>query len=167
MIWILDRNDTLQCILWNSKSVGSQKERCPFFTGEVVESLSGTESLVFTMPADHENAKYVVVGSQAMVRGLDGELCLYTIQRSIDVHDRNNNLVKEIYAEPAYLELLDDVLEDLRPYNVTEEVALTRALSKSRWEVGIIESNTISSTNFYYINALAAIRKITKTGKLK
>ncbi|MGE7637622.1 phage tail spike protein [Peribacillus frigoritolerans] len=64
---------------------------------------------------------------------------------------------------PAMLELNDEIIKDVRPYNTTLKDAATRALTVTRWKVGEIAELGLNSTNFYYINVTEAITQVINT----
>lgn len=63
----------------------------------------------------------------------------------------------------AQIELSGDYLEDKRPLNTTASVAMTSALSESRWTVGTVASLGQNGANFYHTNAWAAIHDVADT----
>lgn len=63
----------------------------------------------------------------------------------------------------AQVELSGDYLEDKRPLNTTASVAMSSALSASRWTVGTVADLGQNGTNFYHTNAWAAIHDVADT----
>lgn len=63
----------------------------------------------------------------------------------------------------AQVELSGDYLEDKRPLDTTASVAMSSALSASRWTVGTVDSLGQNGTNFYHTNAWAAIHDVADT----
>src|SRR5699024_53595 len=75
----------------------------------------------------------------------------------------NGSYYVEVFAEPSYLELYDHFIEDRRVVDGTANTALDRALEGSRW-LGHSHLQTIpGTTNFYWINAIEALKKIVET----
>lgn len=63
----------------------------------------------------------------------------------------------------AQVELSGDYLEDKRPLDTTAGVAMSSALSASRWTVGTVDNLGQNGTNFYHTNAWAAIHDVADT----
>lgn len=63
----------------------------------------------------------------------------------------------------AQVELSGDYLEDKRPLGTTASVAMSSALSASRWTVGTVDNLGQNGTNFYHTNAWAAIHDVADT----
>lgn len=63
----------------------------------------------------------------------------------------------------AQVELSGDYLEDKRPLDTTASVAMSSALSESRWTVGTVADLGQSGTNFYHTNAWSAIHDVADT----
>lgn len=63
----------------------------------------------------------------------------------------------------AQVELSGDYLEDKRPLNAAASVAMSSALSESRWTVGTVADLGQNGTNFYHTNAWAAIHNVADT----
>lgn len=67
------------------------------------------------------------------------------------------------FCENSIVEIMTDHIDDLRPYNVTATVALTRALSVTRWGVGSVTVTSSGSANFYHTTAYDAVRTVIQT----
>lgn len=63
----------------------------------------------------------------------------------------------------AQVELSGDYLEDKRPLDTTANVAMSSALSTSRWTVGTVADLGQNGTNFYHANAWQAIHDVADT----
>ena len=63
----------------------------------------------------------------------------------------------------AQVELSGDYLEDKRPLDTTASVAMSSALSASRWTVGDVANLGQNGTNFYHTNAWQAIHDVADT----
>lgn len=87
-----------------------------------------------------------------------GEWHEYIIQSFKDIHDSNNNILREVYCENSFYETLTDYLDDIRPSNCTATAALEQALIPSRWEVGVVEDLGLNSTNFYRCSVKDAVQ---------
>ena len=74
--------------------------------------------------------------------------------------DRDDSLIRKIYAEHSIYETIGDYVDDKRPRNVTANIALADALLTTRWTVGLVDDLGIKSTNFYHISAMEAIQKV-------
>lgn len=58
------------------------------------------------------------------------------------------------------MELLEAIVEDVRPTGKTQQYALDRVLEGTRWKGNVTAQTGIQSTNFYHISAYEAITKI-------
>lgn len=63
----------------------------------------------------------------------------------------------------AQIELSGDYLEDKRPLDTTASVAMSSALSTSRWTAGTVANLGQNGTNFYHTNAWQAIHDVADT----
>ncbi len=61
------------------------------------------------------------------------------------------------------MELLEAIIEDIRPQDATQQYALDRVLEKTRWTGNVTAQLGLQSTNFYHISAYEAISKIIDT----
>lgn len=136
---------------------------CPYYDAVYTEKLTGENTFTFTVPADHVDASYVVEGNLVAFKDLDQNWQLFEIKRITDIHE--DSLTKTVYCEHAFYELIDDFIEDIRPYDVSAHFALTQALSGTRWSVGDVADLGINSTNYYYESVLSAIQKVAKAWK--
>lgn len=157
MLLIFDKNERLLATL------GNDNNRCPIFSAQHIEQLNGLNILEFTVPGDHEDAQHVVEDNFVAFKDMDGYFQLFRIVRVEDINE--NNPSKYAYCEISALELLDYVIKDKRPQNVSAQFALIQALEGTRWEVGQVSNLGLNSTNFYYETALSAIQKILNTWK--
>jgi phage minor structural protein len=157
MLLIFDKADQLLTILSNDSN-----DTCPFYEPYHEEELNGKQSLIFSVPANHPDASFVIEENQVAFKDEDGNFRLFVI-RELDEVDDSNGTMKHVYCEPAMLELNDEPIEDIRPQNTTAFDALTRALQNTRWKVGTVAQLGTNSTNFYYESVMSAIQKILNT----
>jgi len=155
MLYIFDKTEKLVAILNNDGNA------CPYWDAIHEEKLNGENTFSFSVPADHNDSQYVVEGNLVAFRDLDQNWQMFEIRRLLDQH--GDDLTKTAYCEHVYYELIDDILTDVRPYNVSASFALEQALQNSRWEVGTVDDLGINSTNFYYESALSAVQKVANT----
>lgn len=78
-----------------------------------------------------------------------------------DTHD-SEGVMSEIYAENSIAELFVAWNDDLRNQSTTAQVALEKALSGTRWQVGTVSVNKVASCNFYHQSARQSIADIIK-----
>lgn len=154
---IFNQDDSLLAILSNEADGA-----CPFWNAPFNEILNQGSTFQFTVPADHEDAKHVKEENQVAFTDKDGAFRLFSI-REIDKSNGADGPQITAICEPAMLELNDEPLEDVRPYNTTAQNALSSALAGTRWQVGTVASLGQNSTNFYYISVTEAITKILNT----
>jgi phage minor structural protein len=157
MLLIFDKADQLLTILSDDSN-----DACPFYDPFHEEELNGKQSLIFSVPANHPDAAFVIEENQVAFKDEDGNFRLFVI-RELDEVDDSNGTMKHVYCEPAMLELNDEPIEDIRPQNTTALDALTRALQNTRWKVGTVAQLGTNSTNFYYESVMSAIQKILNT----
>jgi phage minor structural protein len=157
MLLIFDKSDQLLTILSNDSN-----DACPFYEPYHEEELNRKQSLIFSVPANHPDAAFVIEENQVAFKDEDGNFRLFVI-RELDEVDDTDVPMKHVYCEPAMLELNDEPIEDIRPQNTTALDALTRALQNTRWKVGTVAQLGTNSTNFYYESVMSAIQKILNT----
>lgn len=148
MLYIFNTNEELIDII----------ERGDILSAVHEEYLRGENILVFSVPGDSPKAQYVVEGVLVGFKDLDGIWQLFEITQIADEH--SDTTVREAYCEHIFYELINDVIKDRRPYDVTAHFALTQALLDTRWEPGTVADPGTKSTNFYYESALASLHKI-------
>lgn len=162
-LWILDKNDSLLTILSSDAD-----NACVFWDAIFREELNKSSTFQFTCDATHKDSKHVARLNQVVFKDNDGFFRLYKI-REIDRTNGEGRAGKIAQCEPAELELLEKIIDDIRPYNTTQLDALERALVGTRWKANVTASNGINSTNFYHISVYEAITDIINTwgGELK
>ncbi|MEC1351700.1 phage tail spike protein [Bacillus licheniformis] len=162
-LWILDKNDSLLTILSSDAD-----NACVFWDAIFREELNKSSTFQFTCDATHKDSKHVAKLNQVVFKDKDGFFRLFKI-REIDRTNGDNQAAKIAQCEPAELELLEKIIDDIRPYNTTQLDALQRALVGTRWKANVTASNGINSTNFYHISVYEAITDIINTwgGELK
>ncbi|MCY8234822.1 phage tail spike protein [Priestia endophytica] len=126
------------------------------------EELNRGASFEFQVPANHPDAQYVENENQVAFKNKDGYFRLFVIKDTNGKDGEDGPYIRAI-CESSYMELEDEPIEDVRPYDTTEADALDRALVNTRWKRGTIASLEINSTNFYYINVKDAIQSIIDT----
>jgi phage minor structural protein len=155
-LYIYDKNDVLQAVLSNDA------DACPFWDAVHDEKLTGENTFTFSTVADKEESEFIVEGNSVAFQDKDGYWQLFEIKKTTDTHN-SDGITREVYAEHAYYELIDSIVTDIRPYNVSAAFALQRALENTRWSVGTVADLGINSTNFYYETALSAVQKVANT----
>ncbi|MEC2212654.1 phage tail spike protein [Bacillus paralicheniformis] len=162
-LWILDKEDNLLAILSSDAS-----NACAFWDDGFREELNQGSTFHFTCDATHPDSKYVAKLNQVVFRDKDGFFRLFKI-REPDRGNGDGGAYKTVQCEPAELELLEWIIDDVRPYNTTQQDALDRALAGSRWVGNVTADLGINSTNFYHISAYEAITDIINVwgGELK
>ncbi len=143
---------------------------CPFSEPVHFEKLAtGAETIennfTFEVPGDHSVAQYLKEGALVAFLDLDANWQLFEVKDVTDQDTTDGQLNKIIYCEHALYELIDDIIEDKRPTNTSALLALTDALSASRWVVGTVDNLGTNSTRFYYDSALASIQNVAAVWK--
>lgn len=163
-LFILDgQSEGLLAVLQNDNS-----GKCPFFDAVHTEQLNKDHTLEFSVPADQEAAVYIKENNLVAFKDEDGDFQLFQIYKIEEEHN-GIEIVTRAYAEHAFFEMNDNIIEDLRTVNGTADSAIDDALSKSRFEKGTVADLGLRTTNFYYESAISAIQKIISTwgGELK
>lgn len=142
--------------------------KCPFFDAVHTEQLNKDHTFEFSVPADHEAAAHVKENNLVTFKDEDGDFQLFQIYKIEEEHN-GIEIVTKAYAEHAFFEMNDDIIEDLRTVDGTADSAMTDALSKSRFKKGNVADLGLRTTNFYYETAISSIQKIIQTwgGELK
>ncbi|PJZ00388.1 hypothetical protein CPT06_11225 [Bacillus vallismortis] len=154
-MWVLDRYDNPLAIL----SSDAEDDACTFYSDNFREELNQGASFSFTCNAMHEDSKYITGLNQVVFKDEDGFFRLFRI-REIDRGTDNDGAEKIAHCEPAEMELLEAIVEDLRPTNKTQQYTLDKVLEGTRWRGNVTAQTGTQSTNFYHINAYEAINKI-------
>jgi phage minor structural protein len=154
---IFDQDDSLLAVLSNEA-----EEACPFWNAPFKEILNNGSIFQFTVPAEHVDSQHVKAENQVAFMDKDGAFRLFVIKEPDKSNGTDGPQITAI-CEPAMLELNDEPLEDVRPYNTTAQNALSSALTGTRWQIGTVASLGLNSTNFYYISVTEAITMILNT----
>ncbi|MCG3229791.1 phage tail protein [Bacillus subtilis] len=154
-MWVLDRYDNPLAIL----SSDAEDDACTFHSDQFVEKLNQGTEFSFSCDARHEDSLHVNKLNQVVFRDEDGFFRLFKI-REIDRGNGDNGAEKVAHCEPAEMELLEAIVEDVRPTGKTQQYALDRVLEGTRWKGNVTAQTGTQSTNFYHISAYEAITKI-------
>lgn len=127
--------------------------------GDVIEAvhrdeLNGEDSLTLLMPSCD-----LAKGQRIVWRDKMGIWHEHTVNDVKDTH-ADGELYATVYCESSIAELLTDYIEELRPYGVTAQSALQKALAGTRWSVGTVDVAGTASASFYHISPREAIAKI-------
>lgn len=163
-LFILEgQSEGLLAVLQNDNS-----GKCPFFDAIHTEQLNKDHTLEFSVPADHSAAAHVKEDNLVVFKDEDEDFQLFQIYKVEEEHN-GLEIFTRAYAEHAFFEMNDDIIEDLRTIDGTADSAMTDALSKSRFKKGIVADLGLRTTNFYYESAVSSIQKIIQTwgGELK
>ncbi|AGE62467.1 hypothetical protein C663_0620 [Bacillus subtilis XF-1] len=154
-MWVLDRYDNPLAIL----SSDAEDDACTFHSDQFLEKLNQGTEFSFSCDARHEDSLHVTKLNQVVFRDEDGFFRLFKI-REIDRGNGDNGAEKIAHCEPAEMELLEAIVEDVRPTGKTQQYALDRVLEGTRWKGNVTAQTGTQSTNFYHISAYEAITKI-------
>jgi hypothetical protein len=156
-LFIFNQHDKLLTILSNEA-----EGACPFYDAPFKEMLNRGSTFKFTSPTDHDDSKFIKEEHQAAFLDKDREFRLFVI-REVEMTEGINGPEINVLCEPSMLELGEEVIEDIRPYNTTLKDALSRSLAGSRWKVGQVAELGVNSVNFYYISVKEAIEMCVNT----
>ncbi|MGG0284133.1 phage tail protein [Peribacillus butanolivorans] len=156
-LYIFDPYDNLVAILSNDG-----EGACPFWDAPFKEVLNQGSTFEFTAIGDHEDSQYIKAENQVAFKDKDGVFRLFIIKEP-ERTDGEEGPIITVVCEAAMLELNDEVIEDVRPYNVTLKTAITKALEGVRWKVGEVAELGLDSTNYYYITPTEAITECINT----
>ncbi|MGG3480578.1 phage tail spike protein [Peribacillus frigoritolerans] len=154
---IFDPYDNLLAVISNEG-----KAACPFWDALFGERINQGSTFEFTTTANHDDARFIVDQNQVAFKDKDGAFRLFVISEPEKTNDSDGPIIRAVCV-PAMLELNDEIIKDVRPYNTTLKDAATRALTGTRWKVGEIAELGLNSTNFYYINVTEAITQVINT----
>lgn len=156
-LFIFDPHDNLVAILSNDG-----EETCPFWSAPFKELLNQGTTFEFTAAGNHEDSQHIVAENQVAFMDKDGFFRLFTIKEPERTDGEDGPIITAI-CEASMLELNDEVIEYVRPYNVTLKTAVTKALEGVRWKVGEVAELGLNSTNYYYMTPTEAITECINT----
>ncbi|MFJ7681666.1 phage tail protein [Peribacillus butanolivorans] len=156
-LYIFDPYDNLVTILSNEG-----EGACPFWDAPFKEVLNQGSTFEFTAVGDHEDSQYITAENQVAFLDKDGFFRLFIIKEP-ERTDGEEGPIITVVCEAAMLELNDEIIEDVRPYNVTLKTAITKALEGVRWKVGEVAELGLDSTNYYYMTPTEAITECINT----
>lgn len=119
------------------------------------DELNGEDSLTLTLASCD-----LVKGNRIVWRDKFGVWHEHIVSDLKDVHE-DGKLYTIAYCESSLAELFTDYIEELRPYDVSATVALQRALTVTRWQIGSVTVQGTASASFYHISAREALSLIT------
>ena len=130
--------------------------------------VSDVQSAVHSDELNGEDSLTIITATQCLAKGNRvvwrdrwGVWHEHIVNEVTDIHS-DGKLYFSAYCENSLAELMLDYVDDKRPQNVSATVALQRALSTSRWEVGKVDITTRASASFYHISAHEALTEIVK-----
>ncbi|MBT2688254.1 phage tail protein [Bacillus sp. ISL-47] len=134
MIFVLDNAENVVATLNNEVP-----DACPYFNDNMTERLNdGYLAYEFEVPAEHNDAAYLLEDGYLIRKGLDDHLLLFQISR-VDEYRDDQGLKKYIYAEYGWEELNKTIIRPSSFLGRTAEGAMNDALLDTRWDVGIVE----------------------------
>ncbi|QFR56240.1 minor head protein [Bacillus phage 000TH010] len=164
-IWIMSNFEVLLTTLTGDRDAGG----CRYWNGSFEEPLSPGETATyqFTADASHPNSKYVINDNKVIFKEPEefgGEYRMFTI---IDTElGRSEQDGRYIIAtcEPAWYELDDDFIENIRPTDKTPQEALDLILAGTRY-VGEVDPDLQmrASDSFYQVSAKEAVIQFFQT----
>lgn len=91
---------------------------------------------------------------------LDSNKNLLMFEIRVPVRSLPDGTVSYTAEHICISELMDEVVQDKRAYNVTASSALSDALDGTLWQVGRVDVNPVGSDNFYWIKSWESVLKI-------
>lgn len=138
----------------------NQAETVQGFRGDATKFVVNEDKFSLNAEFPHDDAKPIEEHMLLGFMDIDGRIQFYEI-RTVDSSPFSESDV--IYAEHAGMtELLDEVIEDIRPTNVQAGVATTMALNGSRWSLKSAEPTGTASMRFYFKSRWKALQIITE-----
>ena len=125
---------------------------------EALEGGAYSDSLALTVPSTHPDAAHLVMGAYLLFQDADGNWQEYRIIQAQRIDSGSANLLA-VTAEHAAYELLGDFIDDIRP-SLTAGLAVSQALTGTRWELGTADDLGTSSTAIYKTSVLAGLVQI-------
>lgn len=152
-LYIFDRHDTLLSIFSNDTD-----KACPFWDAQFEEKINQGSTFQFSVPANHEDSRFVAEENQVAFKDKDGLFRLFVIK---ELEETDGTAISTIIAvcSAAITELNDEIITDKRPKDKSLAFALGEALSGTRWKLGTVADKGLNSTNFYYLSVSDAIVK--------
>ncbi|QFR56324.1 minor head protein [Bacillus phage 049ML001] len=164
-IWIMSNFEVLLTTLTGDRDAGG----CRYWNGSFEEPLSPGETATYQFYADasHPNSKYVINDNKVIFKEPEeygGEYRMFTI---IDTElGRSEQDGRYIIAtcEPAWYELDDDFIENIRPTDKTPQEALDLILKGTRY-VGEVDPDLQmkASDSFYQVSVKEAVIQFFQT----
>lgn len=118
------------------------------------DEVNGEDSLSLLLPTCD-----LIKGDRVVWRDSFGDWHEHTVADLKDTHE-DGKLYTAVYCENSISELLLDYIEEKRPYNVTAQIALERALEGTRWTPGTVNIAGTASASFYHTSVREAITSI-------
>lgn len=139
MIYVLDKSsEKLLTILDNASP-----NACPFYNDNYVEKLNGAYVFEFDVPAENADAAHLSEENYVMFKDVLGEWQLFVIKDIEETH--SDNLVKRIYCEHSFTELIDDIVQtDTDGESKPAQKWIDSILSGTRW-VGVVDATLNTS----------------------
>jgi phage minor structural protein len=123
------------------------------------EKLTGENYINVSVADSSIKSTNVLEGNYFAFYDLDNDFIMFEIL-TIEDEETDQGILKACYCENCFYELRDYVIEDRRVKQATATVALTAALSGTRWTVGTVDSFGVYAQNFYYQSSLEALNDI-------
>lgn len=121
------------------------------------DEINGEDSITLDVPS-HD----LVKGDRLVWQDKQGVWHEHTVNGIEDNHT-SEGVTSEIYAENSISELFVCWNDDLRNQDTTATVALEKALSTSRWQMGTVSISNTASCNFYHQSARQSVADIIET----
>ncbi|ANP69744.1 hypothetical protein GTH52_02945 [Clostridium tyrobutyricum] len=134
-LYILDNRKTTIGIISNNMS-----GTLPFYDDIQTRDLDDyTNSLTFSVPANHTDAHLIIAGGYVLYPSADDEFQLFKIMSTTESH-AEGKYSKKIYCEiSAQDDLIKDVVRPTSFSSASLKDVLTSVLAGSDWEVGNVE----------------------------
>lgn len=118
------------------------------------DEVNGEDSLTLVLASCD-----LIKGDRIVWRDRFGEWHEHSVCEVKDIHEEGK-LYATVYCENSLAETYTDYIEELRPYKTSAAIALQRALSVTRWEMGTVDVAGTASASFYHTSAREAIASV-------
>jgi phage minor structural protein len=137
----------------------SNEQGLPLLECVMDEKINEGSTLTFSVPSTHPQSQSIQSGDRVVIKDLDGLYKAFVVTEDDENH--TDEFMRSFYCEElAVVELNDEIVEDVRPFNTTAEDALERILENTNWQVGNVDAFGNSSANVYYESAMEGISKV-------
>jgi phage minor structural protein len=157
-IKVLSSAEAVVCVLSNTLP-----DACPIIDfvidQEAIDGGAYSDMCTLKIPANHTDVQYITQGNYLLFQDNDGNWQEYKIVQTMR-HDSDASSTIEALGEHAFYELLGEPLDDIRPTTTTASLAVTQAITGTRWELGTGADLGSHSCRIYKTSVLSGLQTI-------